>query len=206
MAFLIPPSPPCFFWYLLLFQYFAFPSLKHWFVLIYTNIKFLLKRYFYSLLLNFQVYKLSSDKLEEGKLHHIGPLSKCKAKSLNKLQENCTHPQITAAQYASRNAMLWSLAVAWSPLLHLSSKLCSIPQVGSSVSLLAVGGKSGKISLWRIYVPECYSIEHSRVPTANIVGLLEAHNSWITSISWAFLTSDSSNPQVLLATGSSDGR
>nr|POF12247.1 hypothetical protein CFP56_41590 [Quercus suber] len=90
------------------------------------------------------VYKLSSDKPEEGKLHHIGPLSK-------------------------------------------------------------FGGKSGKISLWRIYVPECYSIEHSRVPTANIVGLLEAHNSWITSISWAFLTSDSSNPQVLLATGSSDG-
>ncbi|XP_075647937.1 uncharacterized protein LOC142618798 isoform X2 [Castanea sativa] len=151
------------------------------------------------------VYKLSSDPLEEGKLHHIGPLSKCKAKTLNKMQENRMHPQITAAQYASRNAMLWSLAVAWSPLLQLSSKLCSIPHIGSSVSLLAVGGKSGKISIWRIYVPECYSIEHSRVPTANIVGLLEAHNSWITSISWALLASDSSNLQVLLATGSSDG-
>ncbi|KAK7818749.1 hypothetical protein CFP56_041101, partial [Quercus suber] len=148
-----------------------------------------------------EVYKLSSDKPEEGKLHHIGPLSKCKAKSLNKMQENCTHP------HKLRRSMLLAMRcyVAWSPLLQLSSKLCSIPQIGSSVSLLAVGGKSGKISLWRIYVPECYSIEHSRVPTANIVGLLEAHNSWITSISWAFLTSDSSNPQVLLATGSSDG-
>ncbi|KAE8077619.1 hypothetical protein FH972_016169 [Carpinus fangiana] len=139
-------------------------------------------------------------------LHHFDLVSKSNAKALIKISEKCTLPQITANQYASRGAMLWSLAVAWSPLLQLSSKLCSVPQTGSSFSLLALGSRSGIISLWKIFVPECYSVEHSGVPTtATIVGLLQAHNSWITSISWALRASDSSSPQVLLVSGSSDG-
>lgn len=135
--------------------------------------------------------------------------SKSKRKSANKIPENCNLPLITIDQYASHNAMLASIVVSWSPMLKLSSKICLIPENNSSnwFSLLAVGTKSGKISFWRIHAPHSYSIEQSQVPTsAALVGLLQAHNSWITTISWAFLTSDSSNPIILLATGSSDGR
>lgn len=150
---------------------------------------------------------MNSNQQEYKTLHHFDLVSKSNTQALIKIPEKCALPQITANQYAFRSAMLWSLAVAWSPLLQLSSKLCSITQTGSSFSLLALGSRSGNISLWKICVPECYSVEHSGVPTtATIVGLLQAHSSWITSISWALRASDSSSPQVLLVSGSSDGR
>ena len=116
---------------------------------------------------------------------------------------------ITADQYASRSSILHSLVLAWSPVLKLPSSNCPVPPNGSSncFSVLAVGGRSGKISFWRNSMPECYSIEHSKISTSTVlIGLLQAHNSWITTISWAMISSDSSNPQVLLVTGSSDGR
>lgn len=152
------------------------------------------------------VSEMNSNQQEYKTLHHFDLVSKSNTQALIKIPEKCALPQITANQYAFRSAMLWSLAVAWSPLLQLSSKLCSITQTGSSFSLLALGSRSGNISLWKICVPECYSVEHSGVPTtATIVGLLQAHSSWITSISWALHASDSSSPQVLLVSGSSDG-
>ncbi|GFZ06366.1 transducin/WD40 repeat-like superfamily protein [Actinidia rufa] len=40
---------------------------------------------------------------------------------------------------------------------------------------------------------------------AFLVGFLQAHSAWITSIGWALFASDASDPQLLLATGSSDG-
>lgn len=152
--------------------------------------------------------KISYGQVGDENLLQIVHVPKSKAKSCKQIPEKCTLPQITASQYASRSAMLLSLAVAWSPLLQLSCELCPVPQTGSSVSLLAVGSKSGNISIWRVYIPECYSVECSRDPTTTVtlIGLLQAHLSWITSISWALLSSDSSNPQILLATGSSDGR
>lgn len=93
-------------------------------------------------------------------------------------------------------------------MIQLSPKnICSVPQNGSSISLLAIGGKSGQVSVWRVSVPKCFSVEHGEVPiTTTNIALLQAHKSWTTTISWALLDSDSSNPQVLLATGSSDGR
>lgn len=145
--------------------------------------------------------------LEDNSSEQIVSASKSEASSRKKIPEKCTLPLITADKYAARNAMLSSLVVAWSPVLQLSPKICSIPQNGSSISLLAVGGKSGKVSLWKVSVPHCYTIENSGAPTnAVIVGLLQAHASWVTAISWALLDSESSNPRVLLATGSSDGR
>ncbi|XWS50267.1 hypothetical protein CRYUN_Cryun12cG0073700 [Craigia yunnanensis] len=140
--------------------------------------------------------------------HQTGPAIKTKGKSTKKIPEVCSLPLINADQYASRSAMLSSLVVAWSPLLKLSSEMCLALENNSSncFSLLAVGAKSGKISLWRIHAPQYYSIEQSGAPSAaDLIGILQAHNSWVTTISWAFLASDSSNPQVLLATGSSDG-
>ncbi|KAJ7965260.1 putative Transducin/WD40 repeat-like superfamily protein [Quillaja saponaria] len=119
--------------------------------------------------------------------------------------ENDSVPLIAADQYASRSAILCSLVVAWSPVLH-TSKLSPVPNNGTSISLLAVGGKSGNISFWKFHAPDSYTIECGRVlNSAKLIGLLQAHNSWITGISWAVLASDSANPQILLVTGSSDG-
>ncbi|KAF7816631.1 transducin/WD40 repeat protein [Senna tora] len=131
---------------------------------------------------------------------------KSKAKSLEKISENHTLPLITADQYASRSAMLFSLVVSWSPLLYVTSEFHPVPNTNASVSLLAVGGKSGKISFWRFHEPDCYTIQDGNVRIAvKFVGLLQAHNSWVSSISWVLFTSYSSNSQILLATGSSDG-
>ncbi|KAK1571297.1 hypothetical protein Q3G72_014717 [Acer saccharum] len=153
-------------------------------------------------------FEIRSGQLKEKISYQIIDVSKAKGKPVNKISNNCTLPMITADQYASRSAILHSLVLAWSPVLKLPSSNCPVPPNGSSncFSVLAVGGRSGKISFWRISMPECYSVEHSKISTSTVlIGLLQAHNSWITTISWAMISSDSSNPQVLLVTGSSDG-
>ncbi|KAL8197929.1 hypothetical protein R6Q57_030087 [Mikania cordata] len=107
-------------------------------------------------------------------------------------------PLISAEQYACRSAMLSSLVVAWSPMLDNKS--------GRSCCILAIGSKSGKISFWRVHEPQCYSITHGRnpLPVASLIGFIQAHNSWITALSFSKFVSDES-PQLLLSTGSSDG-
>ncbi|KAI3668899.1 hypothetical protein L6452_40116 [Arctium lappa] len=113
------------------------------------------------------------------------------------LQENHNLPLIGAKQYASRIAMLSSLVVSWSPMVHSNSS--------RSCSILAIGAKSGRISLWRVHEPECYSItQRSKPHVASLIGFIQAHNSWITAISWSKFVSDGS-PQLLLSTGCSDG-
>ncbi|CAA7410944.1 unnamed protein product [Spirodela intermedia] len=109
---------------------------------------------------------------------------------------------ITAEQYASRSAMLSSLTVAWSSVLSLSSGSFT----NCKYAVLAVGGKSGKISFWRFRQPEYYTIEHGRVSfDTKLVGLLQAHDGWINAISWEMLSTNPLKPQLLLASGSSDG-
>ncbi|KAJ1409927.1 WD40/YVTN repeat-like-containing domain superfamily [Sesbania bispinosa] len=133
-------------------------------------------------------------------------MSKPNGTSSKEMPENRMLPLISADEYASRSAMLCSLVVSWSPLLRGAFESYPVPNTCASVCLLAVGGKSGKISLWRFHQPDCYTIEDKKVPTAvKFVGLLQAHNSWVTTISWLLFAFDSSNPQILLATGSSDG-
>ncbi|XP_020251912.1 uncharacterized protein LOC109829178, partial [Asparagus officinalis] len=117
--------------------------------------------------------------------------------------ENDTPELITAKQYTFRSMLLSSLTVAWSPAIKLP--------VGdhlnvNSFSILAVGGKAGNISFWRIDKPQCYTIEHGRVPVEPVfIGLLQAHNSWITAMSWGMHSINSSGNQLVLATGSCDG-
>nr|XP_011462837.1 PREDICTED: uncharacterized protein LOC101299663 isoform X2 [Fragaria vesca subsp. vesca] len=146
------------------------------------------------------------DPMEERSSHQIVPASKAKVKSVKKIPENSTLPHITVDQYSTRSAMLSSLVVAWSPILQSRAKFSSSPQHDSSLSLLAVGGKSGQVSVWRVSVPECYSVDQSRDPTKlMLIQIIQAHKPWITAISWALLDSDSSNPQLLLATASYNG-
>ncbi|XP_050235832.1 uncharacterized protein LOC126685889 [Mercurialis annua] len=143
-------------------------------------------------------------KMKGGKLKAID----CESdKRKRKFPEACSLPRITANQYASRSAMLSLIAVAWSPLLCFSSKTSSASEntPPHKFSIIAVGGKSGSISLWRIDAPQSYSVEHSQMPaTMMLVGFIQAHDSWVTAINLAVLGSNS-NPQVLLASGSSDG-
>ncbi|XP_022637108.1 uncharacterized protein LOC106762530 isoform X1 [Vigna radiata var. radiata] len=142
------------------------------------------------------------DAFDKNVSDQMDSLYKHNGKLLKENPENHS-PLISADQYASRSAMLCSLVVSWSPLLHLASEYYP---VCDSFSLLAVGGKSGKISLWRFHPPDCYTIDNKDVPTTvKFAGLLHAHNSWVTTISWLLFASDPSNPQILLASGSSDG-
>jgi hypothetical protein len=114
--------------------------------------------------------------------------------------ENKLVPLITAKQYASRNAHLFSLVVAWSPILpshNTTSHWC----------ILAVGSKSGVISFWKIHKPEYYTIDAGTVNRDPVfVGVLQAHNSCVCAMSWEVLCASSSKSSLLLATGCLDGR
>lgn len=123
------------------------------------------------------------------------------------MTEDCL-PLISAQQYASRNEMLMSLIIAWSPILETSGDDVALPSSSSNCcSILAVGGKCGKISLWRVCAPECYSTDNDgHASEVRLVGLEKAHDSWITAISWVGYGSNDSKTQFALATGSSDGR
>ncbi|CAI0442592.1 unnamed protein product [Linum tenue] len=120
---------------------------------------------------------------------------------------SCTFPLLTSKEYAARSALLSSLVVTWSPLLCSPSNrnFPSSDDPLNKYSILAVGGKSGNISFWRISAPQCYSIEHSKAPTGVMfLGLLQAHTSWVTAVSLELLVSNS-DPQVVMVTGSTDG-
>ncbi|WOK99671.1 hypothetical protein Cni_G08383 [Canna indica] len=116
--------------------------------------------------------------------------------------QNCL-PMITPEQYASRSALLSSIIVALSPVLQT----CQIqPSLSNRCAILAVGGKAGNISLWILCEPEGYTIEHGSASVdPTLIGFLQAHNSWITAISWEMFSLDSSVSQLIMATGSSDG-
>eukprot|EP01018_Ginkgo_biloba_P013249 Gb_36153 [translate_table: standard] len=145
------------------------------------------------------------------------PVVKCNAKASRKRTRNDLSTVISADQYAARSGMLASLVVSWSPTVKPYSEGDGI-SLGSSYSnsaILAVGAKSGKVSLWRVVDPQCYTIEHCLAPPeVRFIGLLQAHKSWITAASWATCTvntsgkmeADGSSNKLLLATGSSDGR
>ncbi|GFP88756.1 hypothetical protein PHJA_001019300 [Phtheirospermum japonicum] len=150
-----------------------------------------------------------SDKSRDTNTLQIVPVSYYKGKSKEKETNDRNLPIITLQQYASRNEMLMSLSVAWSPILGKSGNVVATPHNNSfyGCSILAVGGKCGRVSFWRVHAPECYSIDNPRNSSkVSLVGLLKAHDTWITSINWASYGSSGSTPQLLLATGSSDGR
>ncbi|CAI0399463.1 unnamed protein product [Linum tenue] len=120
---------------------------------------------------------------------------------------SCTFPLLISKEYAARSALLSSLVVTWSPLLCSPSNK-SFPSSDDpfqKYSILAVGGKSGKISFWRISAPQCYSIEQCKAPTGVLfLGLLQAHTSWVTAVSLELLVSNC-EPRVVMVTGSTDG-
>ncbi|KAJ4835891.1 hypothetical protein Tsubulata_006149 [Turnera subulata] len=145
-----------------------------------------------------------ASKVTENKSAGVEPTSR---KRGSNVLENCKFPLSTGKQYASRSAMLSSLVVAWSSMLSSSSGISSSNENASSsgFSILAVGDKAGNISLWRMLAPQCYSIEKCS-PTACIMfaGLVQAHSSWTTAISFGVSGSKSCS-EVVLASGSSDG-
>ncbi|XP_057820924.2 uncharacterized protein LOC131033672 isoform X1 [Cryptomeria japonica] len=150
------------------------------------------------------------------KIHCQETLLKSTEKAMKKRARDVLPSVISAEQYAIRSGLLSSLVVAWSPTMKHSFD----GDVGSSVflysssAILAVGGKSGKVSLWRVFDPQYYTIEHClKPPEARLIGLFQAHKSWATAVSWAICTAsvsdkmdvNTSSNKLLLATGSSDG-
>lgn len=141
---------------------------------------------------------------------------KSSAKAGRKRSRNDLSSVISADQYAVRIGLLASLVVAWSPTVKssLEGDDGSLGSSSNSSAILAVGAKSGKVSLWRVLEPLLYTIEHcQQQPEVRFIGLLQAHKSWVTAASWAMCTVnasgkmdvDSSSNKLLLATGSSDG-
>ncbi|KAL8049351.1 hypothetical protein ABFX02_06G016100 [Erythranthe guttata] len=148
------------------------------------------------------------DDLGGTNMSQIVRVSSGKGKPQKKASEDCNLPLVTIQQYASRSEMLMSLTVAWSPILGTLGNGVALPHNSSNCcSILAVGGKCGRISLWRIHAPDSYSTDNIRYSSkVSLVGLLKAHETWITAISWALYEPNISKPQFVLATGSSDGR
>lgn len=156
-----------------------------------------------------QVVENKPGNLKNNNVHDIVAVPDSRGKRTKKGSEDCNLSLITAEQFTSRNSMLASLVVAWSPNLVLTAGVeeDSADFVPNNCSVLAVGGKSGRISLWKIYQPKCYTSTNFRESiSASLIGALHAHDSWITALSWELLVSEASNPQLLLATGSSNGR
>ncbi|KAF3778000.1 hypothetical protein EJ110_NYTH44613 [Nymphaea thermarum] len=126
--------------------------------------------------------------------------------SSRKRHEDTAFPtSLSAEEYVFRSNLLSSLVVSWSPMLRLSTNLGAVTISGFSktCALLAVGGKCGKISFWRFNEPKSYTVDQCPVSVdAMLVGILQAHTSWVTAISWVVLESA---PKFLLATGSYDG-
>ncbi|RLM55731.1 hypothetical protein C2845_PM10G03430 [Panicum miliaceum] len=123
--------------------------------------------------------------------------------SLSSNGENKSLPLITAKQYACRDACLSSLVVAWSPLVSSSDKSSSLLR---HWCILAVGSKSGNVSFWKLYKPEYYTIDAGVVNSdPMLIGVLQAHKSWVSAITWEVSSEGSSKSSLLLATGCSDG-
>ncbi|CAO2178615.1 unnamed protein product [Urochloa humidicola] len=131
-----------------------------------------------------------------------GSMDNVKA-SLSSNRENKSLPLITAKQYACRDAHLSSLVVAWSPLVQSSDKDTCISR---HWCILAVGSKSGNVSFWKLYKPDYYTIDAGVVTSdPMLIGVLQAHKSWVTAITLEVSSAGSSKSSLLLATGCSDG-
>ncbi|CDY61852.1 BnaAnng17840D [Brassica napus] len=124
--------------------------------------------------------------------------------SLPKAPKKCSR-EISPEKYVSREALLSSLSVAWSSLLTFSTEGSSCQNL-LRFSLLAIGSKSGCVSIWKVHAPESYHIERGNVsPNVELTAIIQAHSSWVSTMSWGISGCDSSNPQMLLVTGSCDG-
>ncbi|TVU35411.1 hypothetical protein EJB05_17298 [Eragrostis curvula] len=122
---------------------------------------------------------------------------------LSSNKANKSLPHITAKQYACRDALLSSLVVAWSPVLSSSDRVSCLSR---DWCILAVGSKFGNVSFWKVCKPDYYTIDVgmvSREPM--LIGVLQAHKSWVSTINWEASSASSSKSSLLLTTGCSDG-
>ncbi|OEL24082.1 hypothetical protein BAE44_0014900 [Dichanthelium oligosanthes] len=123
--------------------------------------------------------------------------------SLSSNGGNKSLPLITAKQFACRDAHLSSLVVAWSPLVSSSDKTSCLSR---NWCILAVGSKSGNVSFWKLYKPEYYTIDAGMITSdPTLIGVLQAHKSWVSAITWEVSSAGSLKSSLLLATGCSDG-
>ncbi|KAL2608750.1 hypothetical protein R1flu_027323 [Riccia fluitans] len=130
-----------------------------------------------------------------------------------------------AADYVARTELLSPLGVAWSPKCQAAAERVDVNQSKvnktRSFAILGAGTKSGRVGIWRIMIPPCYSIDrvHNDHLDASFLGFLDAHKSWVTSLCWAGCDFDLSRvnmvspnncvpvstEKLLLVTGCADG-
>ncbi|KAH7300907.1 hypothetical protein KP509_23G003100 [Ceratopteris richardii] len=108
------------------------------------------------------------------------------------------------------------VSVGWSPAFRLESfSNQSLKKTNLIVALLALGAKSGEISILKCTQPVNYSLEKATSsPDVSLVTIIKAHESWVSTLTWcksgktlkSETDSDTSKcEEILLATGSTDG-
>ncbi|KAI5083046.1 hypothetical protein GOP47_0002789 [Adiantum capillus-veneris] len=108
------------------------------------------------------------------------------------------------------------VSVAWSPAMRVESLTKDSLKITTlTMALLALGAKSGDVSILKCIQPVNYSVETvTTTPAVSLVTIVKAHESWVSALAWTkgcktMDSGDSSETtgveEMILATGSSDG-
>lgn len=116
--------------------------------------------------------------------------------------------------YVRYTNLLAYISVAWSPAISLSNS--SLKGTNLTMALIALGAKSGEVSVLKCIQPTAYTLEKvASSPEVSLVAIIKAHESWASALSWSKSSKTIHNSEdavmhcteeFFLATGSSDGR
>ncbi|MCO5605146.1 hypothetical protein L7F22_059326 [Adiantum nelumboides] len=129
------------------------------------------------------------------------------------IQPNCVMDSKHFVHYTN---VLAYVSVAWSPAMRVENLTKDSPQITTlTMALIALGAKSGDVSILTCIQPINYSVETATsTPAVSLVTIVNAHESWVSALAWSkscknIHTGDSNDAisaeEILLATGSSDG-
>lgn len=123
---------------------------------------------------------------------------------------------ISSLLYTSYINRFAYVVVAWSLNLRVECLISDLSKKRTeNFVLIAMGAKSGEVSVLRASYPHQYTLElATSIPEVNLVGVFEAHGSWISALCWGKGCKTIYNKdgiaagheeEIFLATGSSDG-
>eukprot|EP00250_Pteridium_aquilinum_P003163 c13489_g1_i1 orf=522-3281(-) len=118
--------------------------------------------------------------------------------------------------YVRYTNVLSYVSVAWSPAIRLASlSNSSLKGMNLTMAFIALGAKSGEVSVLRCIQPAAYTLDKvTSTPEVSLVAIIKAHESWVSAMSWStssktIYNGDDSSPacveEFFLITGSSDG-
>ena len=140
----------------------------------------------------------------------------CSVKVCNTDTNESAVSNISPSLYKKYSNMLSFVVVACSPTLRIKNYRGDTSGcIAENAMLIALGSKSGEVSLLMITMPRDYNLEKvTFAPEVSMISVFEAHESWVSVLSWAKGYKSENNDhsalsgdeEVLLVTGSCDGR